>query len=50
MIDINHTTLPKASVYKDKNGLFCTRPMEDLSPFLDRNEFNQNMLIKKIEY
>jgi acetolactate synthase-1/2/3 large subunit len=45
MIDINHTTSPKASVYKDKNGLFCTMPMEDLYPFLDREEFNENMLI-----
>jgi len=50
MVDINHTTLPKASVYKDKNGLFCTRPMEDLAPFLDRNEFKANLLIQPINY
>jgi len=50
MIDINHTTSPKASVYKDKNGLFCTCPMEDLYPFLNREEFDKNMLVKKVDY
>ena len=50
MIDENHVTSPKASVYKDKNGVFSTRPMEDLAPFLSREEFLENLLIKPIEY
>lgn len=50
MIDENHTTAPKASVYKDKNGVFSTRPMEDLAPFLSREEFLENLFIKPIEH
>lgn len=49
MVDPNHKTLPKASVYKKRDGSFSTRPMEDLAPFLDREEFYSNLLIKPIE-
>ena len=45
MIDPNHRTAPKASVYKTKDGLFATRPMEDLAPFLSREEFECEMLV-----
>lgn len=45
MIDPNHRTAPKASVYKTKDGLFATRPMEDLAPFLSREEFESEMLV-----
>lgn len=47
MIDPNHMTLPKASVYKTKDGLFATRPMEELQPFLPEEEFLSNMLVEK---
>lgn len=50
MVDQNHRTLPKVSVYKKPDGSFSTRPMEDLAPFLDRDEFNKNLLIKAINY
>jgi len=40
-----HVTAPKASVYKKKDGSFAARPMEDLAPFLDRDEFEKNMNI-----
>jgi len=50
IVDQNHKTLPKASVYKKQDGSFSTRPMEDLFPFLDRNEFNSNLLVKPISY
>jgi len=50
IVDPNHKTLPKASVYKKEDGSFATRPMEDLAPFLDRNEFLNNLLIKAIQY
>jgi acetolactate synthase-1/2/3 large subunit len=50
MVDQNHRTLPKVSVYKKLDGSFSTRPMEDLTPFLDREEFNKNLLIKPINY
>lgn len=50
LIDENHITMPKASVYKKSNGQFATRPMEDLFPFLDKEEFLKNLLIKPIDY
>jgi len=45
MIDPKHRTAPKASVYKTKDGLFATRPMEDLAPFLSREEFESEMMV-----
>ena len=48
MVDPNHITLPKASVYKKEDGSFATRPMEDLFPFLDRQEFRENLMIDEI--
>jgi acetolactate synthase-1/2/3 large subunit len=50
MVDADHKTIPKASVYKKEDGSFATRPMEDLAPFLDRDEFMKNLLIKTIQY
>lgn len=50
MIDPNHRTSPKASVYKTKDGSFATRPMEDMAPFLSREEFQSEMLVSIIDY
>jgi acetolactate synthase-1/2/3 large subunit len=50
IIDPDHKTSPKASVYKKEDGSFATRPMEDLFPFLDRDEFLTNLFIKPINY
>jgi acetolactate synthase-1/2/3 large subunit len=50
MIDPNHRTAPKASVYKTKDGLFATRPMEDMAPFLSREDFESEMLVPVIKY
>ena len=49
MVDPNHTTLPKASVYKKEDGSFATKPMEDLFPFLDREEFRKHLIVKAID-
>jgi acetolactate synthase-1/2/3 large subunit len=49
LVDENHKTIPKASVYKKADGSFETRPMEDLAPFLDREEFLANLLISPID-
>jgi len=49
MLPETHVTAPKASVYKTKDGQFMARPMEDLAPFLDRDEFKANMLIDTID-
>lgn len=45
MVDKDHKTLPKASVFKKPDGSFSTRPMEDLAPFLDREELYSNLFI-----
>ncbi len=44
-----HVTAPKTSVYKKADGSFAARPMEDLAPFLDREEFRDNMFIEVID-
>ncbi len=46
MLPPTHTTLPKTSVYKKEDGSFAARPMEDLAPFLDREEFEENMIVE----
>ena len=37
-------TLPRTSTKKNEDGSFSSAPMEDLYPFLDRDEFESNML------
>ena len=49
MLPPTHMTAPKASVFKKEDGSFSTRPMEDLFPFLDRDEFKENMLVETID-
>jgi len=44
MLPFTHITAPKASVYKKEDGSFAAKPMEDLAPFLDRDEFKENMI------
>jgi len=48
MLPPTHVTAPKASVYKKEDGSFAASPMEDLAPFLDRQEFAENMIIEII--
>jgi len=43
----NHQTLPRTSAYQDENGKFKSAPMHDLYPFLEREEFNNNLINKK---
>lgn len=40
---------PRLSSVQRPDGSFVSKPLEDLWPFLDRNEFNANMLIETIE-
>ena len=49
MLPPTHVTAPKASVYKKEDGSFAARPMEDLAPFLDRQEFRDNMIIGLVD-
>jgi acetolactate synthase-1/2/3 large subunit len=41
-------TLPRAGSYRRPDGSMATRPMEDLLPLLDRQEFLANMLIPPV--
>ncbi len=37
---------PKLSAMKNEDGTFSNRPLEDLEPFLDREEFKKEMIVK----
>ena len=49
MISPNEERIPRASSYIKTGWLDGIKPLEDLFPFLDRNEFKQNMMIPLIE-
>jgi len=49
ILPFEHVTAPKLSSYQKKNGSMVSRPLEDLAPFLDREEFRENMLIPIID-
>lgn len=44
-ISPNQTTSPRISSAKNEDGTMSSRPLEDLWPFLDRDEFKKNMLV-----
>ena len=39
---------PKLSSVKNEDGTFSSRPFEDMEPFLDRTEFQEEMIVKII--
>ena len=43
--DITQKILPKQTNYMKEDGQMASRPLEDMSPLLDRNEF-ENIIIK----
>ena len=45
MISPNQATAPRVSSVKKEDGTMSSRPMEDMWPFLDREEFAANMLV-----
>jgi acetolactate synthase-1/2/3 large subunit len=44
----NQATAPRVSSAQKADGSFVTKPMEDLWPFLDREEFRRNMLVPPV--
>jgi len=40
--------VPTVSSYKKKDGTMVSRPLEDMYPFLDREEFNKEMIVKPL--
>jgi acetolactate synthase-1/2/3 large subunit len=49
MVDPNMVTSPKITSVQLPNGTIVSKPLEDMWPFLDRDEFNANMIIKPLE-
>lgn len=49
MLDPDQFTLPKLSSAVNADGKIVSKPLEDLAPFLDRDEFHRNMLIDPVE-
>jgi acetolactate synthase-1/2/3 large subunit len=39
---------PKLNAKKNEDGTFTNKPLEDLEPFLDRDEFENEMIVKNI--
>ena len=44
MIDSEQPTAPRVSSMKLEDGSMISKPLEDMWPFLDRDEFNANMI------
>ena len=40
--------IPKLSSVKNDDGTFSSRPYEDMEPFMDREEFKKEMIVKII--
>ncbi len=49
MVNPNLLTQPKVSSEAKPDGKMVSEPMEDLWPFLDREEFKSNMIVKPIK-
>ncbi len=49
MVAPNEERIPRAASYMKADGSMGSKPLEDLFPFLDREEFRKNMLIPPIE-
>jgi len=49
MVSPDQVTLPRVSSKKLSDGSMISMPMEDLWPFLDREEFIKNMIIPPVE-
>jgi acetolactate synthase-1/2/3 large subunit len=44
----NQEIIPTASSMKKEDGQMVSKPLEDMYPFLDREEFYKNMIIKPV--
>jgi acetolactate synthase-1/2/3 large subunit len=49
LLSYEHVTAPKLSSYQKKDGTMASKPLEDLTPFLEREEFKENMIIPVLE-
>ena len=44
----NQVIIPTASSKKLDDGRMVSKPLEDMYPFMDRNEFLSNMIVKPL--
>ena len=49
VLDTNYIFSPKLSSEKKPDGRLVSKPLEDLFPFLDRDEFKKNMIVPPLE-
>lgn len=49
MMPENQPLIPRVSSLKKPDGTITAKPLEDLYPFLDRDEFNNNMIVAPVE-
>ncbi len=49
ILDPTEEVGPKVASYKKEDGTMASKPLEDLAPFLPRDEFKENMIIDRIE-
>lgn len=49
VLDTNYIFAPKLSSEKKPDGRMVSKPLEDLFPFLEREEFKSNMLVPPLE-
>jgi acetolactate synthase-1/2/3 large subunit len=49
MIDPDLQMAPKLSSSARPDGSMVSKPLEDMWPFMDREEFKENMIIKPVE-
>jgi len=48
-VPIEEDRLPRLGNYQRRDGTMGSKPLEDLFPFLDRDEFNANMVVQPID-
>jgi acetolactate synthase-1/2/3 large subunit len=44
----DETRAPRVTSTQRPDGSFVSKPLEDLWPFLDRNEFAENMIVDPV--
>ncbi len=49
LVSPNQVTAPRLSSSQRPDGTMVSKPLEDLWPFLDREDFRANMLIPPLE-
>jgi acetolactate synthase-1/2/3 large subunit len=49
IVDPDEPTIPRVVSVLTADGALKSKPMEDMSPLLDRDEFNDNMIVSPLD-